>query len=37
MEPVIGQEAVRRAQVILNRYQEGKAKLERRVVDNEQW
>ena len=37
MEPVIGQEAVRRAQVILNRYKEGKANLERRVVDNEQW
>ena len=37
MEPVIGQEAVRRAQMILNRYKEGKANLERRVVDNEQW
>lgn len=37
LEPVIGQEAVRRAQVILNRYKEGKANLERRVVDNEQW
>ena len=37
MEPVIGEEAVRRAQVILNRYKQGKANLERRVVDNEQW
>ena len=36
-EPVIGQEQIRRAQVILNRYKEGKANLERRVVDNEQW
>ena len=36
-EPVIGQAEVRRAQVILNRYKEGKANLERRVVDNEQW
>ncbi len=35
--PIIDQEAVRRAQVILNRYKEGKANLERRVVDNEQW
>ena len=37
MQPVIGQEQIRRAQVILNRYKEGKANLERRVVDNEQW
>ena len=36
-QPVIGQAEVRRAQVILNRYKEGKANLERRVVDNEQW
>lgn len=34
---VIGQEEVRRAQMTLNRYKEGKANLERRVVDNEQW
>ena len=37
MQPVIGQEQIHRAQVILNRYKEGKANLERRVVDNEQW
>ena len=36
-EPVIGQEQLHQAQVILNRYKEGKANLERRVVDNEQW
>ena len=36
-EPVIGREQLHRAQVILNRYKEGKANLERRVVDNEQW
>ena len=34
---VIGPNQVRRAQAILNRYKEGKANLERRVVDNEQW
>ena len=33
----IGADQVRRAQGILNRYKEGKANLERRVVDNEQW
>ncbi len=37
IQPVISQEQIRRAQVILNRYKEGKANLERRVVDNEQW
>ena len=36
-QPVIGPAEVRRAQMILNRYKEGKANLERRVVDNEQW
>lgn len=35
--PAIGQPEIRRAQAILNRYKEGKANLERRVVDNEQW
>lgn len=35
--PVIGQAEIRKAQCILNRYKEGKANLERRVVDNEQW
>ena len=30
----IGQNEVRRAQAVLNRYKEGKANLERRVVDN---
>ena len=33
----IGPNEVRRAQAVLNRYKEGKANLERRVVDNEQW
>lgn len=33
----IGQEQVRRARAILNRYKEGKANLERRVVENAQW
>ena len=37
MQPIIGREQIHRAQVILNRYKEGKANLERRVVDNEQW
>lgn len=37
LEPVVGAAEVRRAQAILNRYKEGKANLERRVVDNEQW
>ncbi len=33
----IGPPELRRAQQILNRYKEGKANLEQRVVDNEQW
>lgn len=33
----IGQEQVRRARATLNRYKEGKANLERRVVENAQW
>ena len=34
---VIGKEQVQAAQLTLNRYKEGKANLERRIVDNEQW
>ena len=34
---IIGREQVLRARATLNRYREGKANLERRVVDNEQW
>ena len=34
---VIGKEQVQAAQQILNRYKEGKANLERRIVENEQW
>ena len=34
---VIGREQVQAAQQILNRYKEGKANLERRIVENEQW
>ena len=33
----IGPEEVRQARLILNRYREGKANLERRVIENEQW
>ena len=33
----IGREAVHKAQLTLNRYKEGKANLERRIVENEQW
>ena len=33
----IGREEVRGAQLTLNRYKEGKANLERRIVENEQW
>lgn len=36
-EPAIGREEIQKAQAVLNRYKEGKANLERRVVDNEQW
>lgn len=35
--PAIGPEEIRRARMTLNRYKEGKANLERRIVDNEQW
>lgn len=34
---VIGREQVQRANQILQKYKEGKANLERRIVDNEQW
>lgn len=33
----IGTDQIRKAQQTLNRYREGKANLERRVVENEQW
>ena len=33
----IGREEIIRAQAVLNRYREGKANLERRIVENEQW
>ena len=34
---VIGREQIQAAQQILNRYKEGKANLEKRIVENEQW
>jgi hypothetical protein len=34
---VIGREQVQKANLTLNRYKEGKANLEKRIVDNEQW
>ena len=34
---VIGREQIQAAQLTLNRYKEGKANLERRIVENEQW
>ena len=34
---VIGREEIQKAQLILNKYKEGKANLERRIVENEQW
>ena len=37
LEEVIGKEEVQKAQLTLNKYKEGKANLERRIVDNEQW
>lgn len=33
----IGVEEIHKAQAILNKYKEGKANLERRIVENEQW
>ena len=37
LEQVIGREQVQKANLALNRYKEGKANLERKIVDNEQW
>ena len=34
---VIGREQIQQAQLTLNKYKEGKANLERRIVENEQW
>ena len=34
---VIGKKQIQEANVILNKYKEGKANLEKRIVDNEQW
>lgn len=34
---VIGTEEVRRAAMVLQKYKEGKANLERRIIENEQW
>ena len=34
---VIGREEIQQAQLTLNRYKEGKANLEKRIVENEQW
>ena len=34
---VIGREQVQKAQLTLNRYKEGKANLENRIIENEQW
>ena len=34
---VIGREQIQAAQLTLNRYKEGKANLEQRIVENEQW
>ena len=34
---VIGKEQIHKANLTLNKYKEGKANLERRIVDNEQW
>ena len=37
LEQPIGKEAIHKATQILQKYKEGKANLERRIVDNEQW
>ena len=34
---VIGKEEIQKAQLTLNKYKEGKANLEQRIVENEQW
>jgi hypothetical protein len=37
VRPVIGKEEVQKASQTLREYRQGKANLERRIVDNEQW
>lgn len=37
LEQPIGREAIQKATLTLQKYKEGKANLERRIVDNEQW
>ena len=37
LNQVIGKEQIHKASTILQKYKEGKANLERRIVDNEQW
>ena len=37
LEEVIGREEIQKAQLTLNKYKEGKANLEQRIVENEQW
>ena len=37
LKQVIGREQVQKANAIMMKYKEGKANLERRIVDNEQW
>lgn len=37
LEQPIGEEAVRKANQTLRKYKEGKANLEQRIIDNEQW
>ena len=37
LQQVIGREQVQQAQLTLQRYKEGKANLEQRIVENEQW
>jgi hypothetical protein len=37
LSQVIGREQIQAANLTLNRYKEGKANLERKIVDNEQW
>lgn len=37
LDQVIGREQIQKAQFTLQKYKEGKANLERKIVDNEQW
>ena len=37
LHEVIGREEIQKAQLTLNRYKEGKANLQKRIVENEQW